>query len=323
MKELILEHLRNHRSSWSLGAFGALGEFTRDEDEIQLVAPGDRLAIATSRGGMRVDNLDQCSVIAYEISRKHRDRWGQTLAFCLPEEYAKMEGRRGITELGPDEASILDAHRGDILFDLGLATPYVNVCVRTSVPSLIAALRSAEGSNILAPGCSVFSEVLQHSPHRIFISRVGRLEVYQPIGLEKSPEGPHTHVLPKLLATGLHHAANIPIPSGMISGLMLYPGNPCVDILGREQTFEPLLHQAFQETLLEHGLPEYLEEKARILDSYSQEVDVENYPEPASRLSRLAARIALRQTFHTQGDCQRLNEWRTRFDRPETKLAES
>ena len=247
--------------------------------------------------------------------------WGQALAFCLPEAYAKMAGRGHITELGTDEESILDAHRKHVLFDLGLATPYVNVCVRTNNAELIAALRSAQGANILVTGCDAFTHILRHHPHRIFISRLGRLEVYQPIGIEKSPEGPHSHVLPKLLATGLHHAANTPIPSGMISGLMLYPANPCMDTLGNEQAFDPLSHQAFQALLAKYGLPEYLEEKVRILNAYTQEIDVKSYPAPTSRLGRMAARIALRQAFHTQKDCLQLKAWRTRFDRPETKEA--
>ena len=42
------------------------------------------------------------------------------------------------------------------------------------------------------------------SPHRVFCCRMGRVEVYQPIPAPdgKSPEGPHTHVLPRLLAHG-------------------------------------------------------------------------------------------------------------------------
>ena len=41
--------------------------------------------------------------------------------------------------------------------------------------------------------------ILAASPHRVFVSRVGRIEVFQaiPSANGKSPEGPHTHVLPK------------------------------------------------------------------------------------------------------------------------------
>lgn len=320
MKELIIEHLKNHLSSWSLGAFGALGEFSQDQNEPLLIAPEGQMAIATARGGIRVDNLEQCSAIAYETSRKHRDHWGQAVAFCLPEVHAKMTGRRVITELGTDKSSILDAHREHVIFDLGLATPYVDVCVRTDNADLITALRSFEGANILAPDCDAFRHILHHHPQRIFISRLARLEVYQRIGIEKSPEGPHTHVLPKLLATGLHHAANTPIPGGMIAGLMLYPANPCFDIQGKEQPFNVSAYEAFRGLLSQYGLPEYVQEKRQVLEACTGNMDVEGYPEPKGRLGRLAARIALRQAVYTQ-DCPQLVQWRNRFDRPERQEA--
>ena len=51
--------------------------------------------------------------------------------------------------------------------------------------------------------------ILAANPHRVFISRLGRIEVYQPIPPPsgKSPEGPHTHVLPRLLQSRRTHPA--------------------------------------------------------------------------------------------------------------------
>ena len=58
--------------------------------------------------------------------------------------------------------------------------------------------------------------ILAANPHRVFISRLGRIEVYQPIPPPsgKSPEGPHTHVLPRLLKSGRTHPATEPVPEG-------------------------------------------------------------------------------------------------------------
>ncbi|GAA3936251.1 DUF6925 family protein [Litoribacillus peritrichatus] len=328
MKSLILEHLNNHQSSWSLGTFGALGEFLYDEGEERLITPNDQspndpLTIATSRGALRIENLTECTAVAYETSRKDRDLWGQAVAFCLPESSAKMHHRETITELGPDQHSILEANQADVLFDLGLKTPYVDVCIRTSTPELITALRAAEGTDILAEDNVAFGHILKHHPHRAFLSRIGRLEVYQPIGIEKSPEGPHTHVLPKLLASGLHHPANSPIPKGLISGLMLYPASPCFDAVGNQTPFDLNAHQCFQQILKQYGLPDYLDEKERIIAALNHSESAGNYPAPANRLRRLAARIALRQRFHVVGDSNQLQQWRTRFDRPENKSQES
>lgn len=318
-KSLILEHLDNCQSSWSLGAFGALGEFSQDENETRLIAPGPQLSIATARGGIRVDHLEDCTPLAYETSRRHRDHWGQAVAFCLPEASARMTARTGITELGTDSGSILAAHREQVLFDLGLGTPYVDVCIRTDNADLIAALRALQGANILAPECGGFRHILRHHPHRVFISRLARLEVYQPIGIEKSPEGPHTHVLPKLLKSGLHHAANAPIPKGLIAGLMLYPANPCYDLLGKPHPFDRQLHEGFQNLLADYGLSNYVTEKQQVLAAYTQKTAARDYPAPTGRLGRLAARITLRQAAHMQPGCPLLQDWRHRFDRPETQ----
>ncbi len=319
MDSLILKHLQNVQSSWSLGAFGALGEFSWDRNETLLISPDEKLTICTSRGGLRIDSLDQCTPIAYETARRHRDHWGQALALCLSEQQATMSGRKTITEVGHDKKSLLDLHRDDILFDLGLGTPYVDIFVRTSSSELIDALRAASGSSILAKGNKAFSAILQHNPHRVFVSRVGRLEVYQAIGVDASPEGPHTHVLPKLLASGLHDAANTPIPSGMVSGLMLYPGNPCVDLLGKPRAFDLQLHQQFEGMLSKYGLPDYVQEKERIINAYNQGIEIDDYSKPNNKLGRLAARISLRQLAHTQPDSEQLKQWRTCFDRPQEK----
>jgi hypothetical protein len=81
-------------------------------------------------------------------------------------------------------------------------------------------LREWISKEIRDPGTSwsvgAFGAVAEFSrdsdDHRVFLSRVGRAEVYQAIPLPdaKRPDGPHTHVLPKLLRAGRTHSANDP-----------------------------------------------------------------------------------------------------------------
>ena len=80
--------------------------------------------------------------------------------------------------------------------------------------------------------------LLETNPHRVFISRIGRIEVYQPIPPPsgKSPDGPHTHVLPKLLKSGRTHAATEPIPEGWIPCAHLYPQHPARDAGGADRS---------------------------------------------------------------------------------------
>ena len=83
--------------------------------------------------------------------------------------------------------------------------------MRIGDPDLAARLREHTGRAVFEHGNPAMGMILAANPPRVFISRLGRIEVYQPIPPPsgKSPEGPHTHVLPKLLRA----AGPIPPPS--------------------------------------------------------------------------------------------------------------
>lgn len=95
------------------------------------------------------------------------------------------------------------------------------------------------------------------SPHRVFVSRLGRIEVYQPIPVPtgKTPDGPHTHVLQRLLARGRSHAATIPIPAAWVVAMTLYPPHPLRQSSGRPIAFDPAKHEAFQGLMERYGAP--------------------------------------------------------------------
>lgn len=316
IRQLILDHLNSHQSGWSVGSYGALGEFVFDPDETLLIEPDDRLTIATARGALRVDRLGDVELVAYETPRKHPEKWGQSVALCLPELSATMNHRKVITEIGSDHASILDENSDAVLFDLGLGTPYVDVCIRSANAELTSVLRAAEGESIWEAKHGAMAAILKQHPHRVFISAVARLEVFAPIGIEKSPEGPHTHVLPELLATGRHHAAGASIPEGMYASLMLYPGNPCIDNLGRARDFDAGLYEGFQALLARFGPSDYVKHKHDILAAYQQGADLGSLPKPESNMQRIVYRNALRQLRHLAGASERLDDWQARFDRP-------
>ncbi len=106
-----------------------------------------------------------------------------------------------------------------ILFDLGLGALQADFCVRINDHGLAARLREHAGRAVFEPGNPAMAMILAANPHRVFVSRLGRIEVYQPIPPPsgKSPEGPHTHVLPRLLNSGRTHPATEPVPEGLDS----------------------------------------------------------------------------------------------------------
>ncbi|MFG1348636.1 DUF6925 family protein [Xanthobacter autotrophicus] len=223
--DALTRHALDPRTGWSLGIFGAIAEFMRDPGEATAIETGaDILKVVTARGGLVVRRHPATVVVDYEMPSRHAERRVRALAACLPERDAARAGRAVVTEVGPDMAALREEDRGALLFDLGIGLTSVETCVRTRAPALIAALRAAEGMPALAaPG--LIAAMVEHGPHRVFASALGRIEVFQPIpppgGV--SPDGPHTHVLPKLIAHGRTHAASVPIPEGLVPCLSIHP----------------------------------------------------------------------------------------------------
>jgi hypothetical protein len=111
------------------------------------------------------------------------------------------------------------------LFDLGLGILQMDACVPVNDPAIVAALRGCTGKSVFALGNDAMGIMLAANPHRVFVSRSGRAEVFQPIPPPdgKSPDGPHTHDLPKLLSHRRTHATTEPVPEGCVACAHLYP----------------------------------------------------------------------------------------------------
>ena len=67
------------------------------------------------------------------------------------------------------------------MFDLGIGAPQVDLCVRIADMEIVAKLRAHVGQPLMHPGNPAMGIIFAYNPPRVFISRVGRCEVYQPI----------------------------------------------------------------------------------------------------------------------------------------------
>lgn len=223
--EVLRDHLADPAHAWSIGTYGAIAEFTRDPGEATTENIGDSSGvIVTPRGAMRIALNGAPEMITHDSRGHHGEGKVRTIMFCLEGDTARRNARTVLTELGPDSDAIAG---GGTLFDMGLGVPHVDVCVRTDDETLAAKLRANSGRNIFDPDNPAMAAIKAASPNRVFTSRLGRIEVYQPIGSSAkgvpTPEGPHTHVLPKLLKLKRTHARNAPVPDGMVPALNLYP----------------------------------------------------------------------------------------------------
>ena len=253
---LLREALADPSTAWSLGSFGAIAEFMRDPDEPVLALPDERLGLATARGAIALTPRSDLRPVAYETAIS--SGWNHAVALCLPEEACAMNGKTVVTELGPDRDSARVEDRDGILFDLGLGLRAVDACVRARDPEAVARLRAGVGLPLFDPANPIGPHLVAMSPHRVFLARIGRVEVYAPIPGPggTSPEGPHTHVLPKLLRSGRTHAATTPIPAGWVPCAGLHPAHPYKDMMGQRIAFDAGRYEAFQALLDRWGDPD-------------------------------------------------------------------
>lgn len=318
LEQTLKAALMQAETGWNMGSFGAIAEFHHvSGDPAPSQHPG--LMQITARGGVRIDRLEGVVPVAYEGLSPRPHRWSQTVSLCLPQAEAAMHQRDVLTELGPDAQALRDQDREAILFDMGLAQYQVDFCIRTADPSLIRVLRDNEGRSLFDMDNPAMPTILAAHPHRVALTRIGRVEVYQLIGGPetdgKSPEGPHTHVLPKLLRAGRTHSANAPIPEGLVPCCGMHPENPVSDRLGADKPFSRQAFDAFQTLLEAWGASDYLDGKTSAWVLLGQDCRAAEATEPATRAGRAGWRNGLRQWRILHGDSGLMADWSAAFDR--------
>jgi hypothetical protein len=308
--KFLADQLSDASVGWSIGSFGAIAEFTRDTHEpVELLFDDGSLAAITPRGGIRFASFGAMRPFASESAVGAT--WNHRIALCVPRDNCAMGCRAVLTELGADNQALRDEDRAGILFDLGLDCLQIDACIRARDPDLIARLREGLGRSLFEAGNPTIAAILAANPHRIFASRVGRIEVFQsiPAADGKSPQGPHTHVLAKLLALKRTHAATEPIPDGLVPCAHLYPPHPSKDANGRPQQFNGRCHNAFQALLREFGDPELFALKQRVTASVVAGRGPSSVAVPADRFARATVRVALRQLQALEPALPQLDAW--------------
>jgi hypothetical protein len=314
--DFIAGQIEDIDAQWSLGTFGAIAEFSRDPDEkVQISRTETSISAVTARGGIRLDARPDVRLVAFETITTQA--WSQRVALCLAERSAAMGRRATLTELGPDKQALRAQDRGAILFDLGLEALQVDACVRTGDVDVAAKLRACAGRSLFAPNNPATGLILSHNPHRVFMTRCGRAEVYQAIPAPggTSPQGPHTHVLPKLLARKRTHAATEPIPKGWVSCAHLYPAHPLRDGHGRARPFDAPRYAAFQRMLSRYGEIEHLRLKRNVAKAVISGAGPNAIAMPTDRYEQACVRVALRQLKASDGSSPNLTAWFAAHDR--------
>lgn len=313
--DLAAAHLDDPASSWSIGASGVLAEFARDPGE---ACVRDGLQAVTARGAIRVAPVAALGALAYEVLSAQPALWHHGVVFHLPGAAAALPARTVVTELGPDREAVQAADRTACLFDLGLGAAGFAFCVRTRHAALLGALRRATGTGFVAAGRELAAALVAASPHRVAVSRIGRIEVYQPIAPEggATPSGPHTHFIPRLIRARHAASSNIPLAPGRMPGLTLYPPHPAKDAAGMPKPFAHAEHAAFQRLLARFGDPASAAAKAALLARVERGDPPDGWRSPATRHARQACRIGLRQLRQSGAALPGLPAWEGAIERP-------
>ncbi len=314
IKALLEQHLHLASSGFSIGALGAIAEFHHSSEEPIIDNP-DPLTIMTKRGAIRLEIPENTYPVAYEALSKNKQRWQQGLAFCLPNAEAGMSRRKGLTELSTDKEAIDNSQTEAVLFDMGIDAYHIDFCIRTKEKELIKLLRQFEGVPYEKLSDTLKAEIIKASPCRVVMSKLGRIEIYQAIGQEKTPQGPHTHLLPKLFSKKMTHSANTPIPENLVPCLTLHPGNPLVDHFGQSIPFDLSLYKQFQALLDQWGLAECNEVKKLLSQAVLLGSNVLSFPKPSSREARATLRVTLRQMQQQAQFEPHIAPWCEYFDR--------
>ncbi len=78
--------------------------------------------------------------------------WQHGVAICLPSAQAKVQGRRQVTELGPDLDAIRPRTARAVLFDLGFGSATADLCVRTEAAAVDPGAARAPGPRSVRVG---------------------------------------------------------------------------------------------------------------------------------------------------------------------------
>ncbi len=327
LRDILQTHLVDEKAGWSMGSFGAIAEFHQDKGEY-LEADAPALFVrATRRGAIRLNaaTVDRIEPVAYETLSPKPHRWSHAVALCLPHREAAGNRRDTLTELGPDEDAVRPADRRAILFDMGLGLPQCDFCIRTADPDLLVLLRENAGRSLFDPANPAGGAILKAHPHRVALTRIGRVEVFQKIGGPDtggvSPPGPHTHLLPQLLKANRTHSANTPIPDHLVPLGYLHPANPVMDGMGADTDFDIDDHARFQGLYDQFARPDLPLLRKAVLEALGRKVEPGDFIAPSDRFGRAALRLTLRQQhrlaekFSGSTYCELVARWRAVFDK--------
>lgn len=250
LDEFVTGWVDDPHAGFAVGTFGAIAEFLHPPGVTVTVehTPGRHTAVC-DEGGLRLV-LHEGTLTPRAWRRPvGTDDWTHAVALCLPSDRAAGPARAAVTVLGDDPDPLVAP---GTLVDLGLGVAHLEACIRTTDRAL---LDRCEQATTLDGG--LVGAIVASGAARVFRTAIGRIEVCTPVPPAdgESPLGPHTHLLPDLLAHRRSHAATDPIPDGEVPVASVFPPHPLRDALGRAHAWDAAADAAFDAAMAAFGDP--------------------------------------------------------------------
>lgn len=225
LADRLLTTARDPQTVISIGVQGATAEFMRfPRDRARVGGDAEGLLIVSDLGALRLEVHPFIRVFGFGPEGGPPDE----VVLAVHRARLASPAAEVITELGLDEQAVRERDRQALLFDLGLARRTIRFSVRTSDADLLGHLRACLGRPFETVAERLVPLLLERHPPRVVMSRLGRIEVTPPIGIRNgepgTPEGPHTHLIPELLATGRELAPGRELPPDYAPAVSLFPG---------------------------------------------------------------------------------------------------
>ncbi len=222
VRAFVTSTLEAGRGTWVIGVVGAVAEFTAAQDEkVEVQVDGDDIIAFTNNGALRVKINDDIRALTFDPPD-----WGREprIVLAVKRERGRLPVASGVADLGPDTDALVQEQNAK-LYDLGLGRKEGRFCVRLDKGAAQEALDGAAGLAFAQALPKITGPLVKESPTRVVQSALGRIEVLGQIPPPdaKSPDGPHTHLLPDHLETERALPVGMDLPRAYLPGAIFYP----------------------------------------------------------------------------------------------------
>jgi len=222
IRSFVTSTLEAGRGTRVIGVVGAVAEFTMAQHaNVDVRVDADDITAYTQNGAMRVKINDDIRALTFDPPDWEREA---RIVLALKRERGRLPVASGVADLGPDADALLQ-EKSTKLYDLGLARKEGRFCVRLGEGAAQEALDGSKGLTFPKALPTIAGPLVIESPTRIVESTLGRIEVQGQIPPPdaKSPDGPHTQLLPDHLETRRALPVGMDLPRAYLPGAVFYP----------------------------------------------------------------------------------------------------